>query len=80
MIRKSIFNSIFGYPEDFNPLDNYRKILNGQRWKKSKRELFRPAYGFGKKKRGLNVLMPTLGQYINEDGSNLFSTQFYRLF
>ena len=84
MIKKSIFDSIFSNTDLDNQnlynFMNYRKILKGQRWKKSKSELFRPAYGFGKKKRSYN--MPSsLGHYIIDDnGSNLFNTQYYRLF
>ena len=75
------WNTLFGYtdPDSFTPFQKYRKLLRSQRLKKSKREIFRPAYGFGKKKRSYGQSQPSLDNYFDDNDSNLYGSQYYRL-
>ena len=59
-IMKSVWNSLFGYKYSgiVTPFQYYRNLLGCQRWKKSKKEMFRQAYGFGKKKRSSGQYHP----------------------
>ena len=45
------------HPDVYNAFKNYRKLLNTQRWKRSKMEMYRPAYGFGKRGGAMSLRM-----------------------
>ena len=49
--------------KSFNALENYRQLLRSQRWKKNKIEMYRPAYGFGKKKRNADMSFGYMSPY-----------------
>ena len=51
IIEKRDLESRDYHPAIYDAFKNYRKLLKNQRWKKSKMQLdmYRPAYGFGKR-------------------------------
>merc|ERR1712130_26379 len=49
--------------KSFNAYENFRQLIRSQRWKKSKIDMYRPAYGFGKKKRNADMNFDFLSPY-----------------
>ena len=59
----------------YNAFQNYRRLLKSQRWKKSKMEMYRPAYGFGKRSNGalMNFRMLTPFDFYSRQVGNPYS-------
>ena len=66
----------------FDAYKNYRELLKSQRWKKSKMDMYRPAYGFGKKKRNadMNFGIPTPFDYGSKHSGNPYGEYLYSFY
>ena len=60
------------------PFYSYRKIVKGQRWKKAA-DMFRPAYGFGKRSPSLQFSMGSPFSYHSQFMANPYSGQLYEI-
>ena len=60
------------------PFYSYRRILKNQRWKRTT-DMYRPAYGFGKRSTDFNFAMATPYQYHTQFMANPYGRTFYQI-
>ena len=64
--------------EGLLPFYSYRQILKNQRWKKSL-DMYRPAYGFGKRSPEFHFSMATPYKYYTKFMANPYGSSFYEM-
>ena len=62
---------------NLEPFYSYRRILKNQRWKKS--DVYRPAYGFGKRSPTFQFQMASPYQYHTKFMGNPYGRSFYEI-
>ena len=70
IMAKRSLETLDYHPDVYNAFKNYRKLLKNQRWKRSKMEMYRPAYGFGKRGAAMSLRMisPFFNYYTRNTG------------
>ena len=63
---------------DMKPFYSYRRILKNQRWKRPT-DMYRPAYGFGKRSADFNFAMASPYQYHTKFMANPYGRSFYEV-
>ena len=63
---------------NLEPFYSYRRILKNQRWKRTT-EMYRPAYGFGKRSPDFNFAMASPYQYHTKFMANPYGKSFYEI-
>ena len=71
--RRDVENAI-----DMEPFYSYRRILKNQRWKRPT-DMYRPAYGFGKRSPDFNFAMASPYQYHTKFMANPYGRSFYEV-
>eukprot|EP00091_Calanus_sinicus_P000552 TRINITY_DN10481_c0_g1_i2.p1 TRINITY_DN10481_c0_g1~~TRINITY_DN10481_c0_g1_i2.p1 ORF type:complete len:102 (-),score=30.02 TRINITY_DN10481_c0_g1_i2:88-393(-) len=64
--------------KDMEPFYSYRRILKNQRWKRPT-DMYRPAYGFGKRSPDFTFAMASPYQYHNKFMTNPYGRSFYEV-